>query len=336
MRLAGLRSRATCSSPSTPGFAMSTTLAPAAPRRSFPTISTPRSPRSRRSSAPARRRGSSPSSARRGRPRPRTSSALCAAVVPTVFPDRARTTRSGCRSPCSGWSRTRRCSSSSWGCAGSARSQSWPPSPDQTSLVTQLGPEHLELVGTLENVVRANAEAVQALPPRRRRVVPAGTTELEPTFATTSTCATSTPAPSSGPTAGGASRSAAPNRYLRLAFDQRHLAENTLAALTAYHALGLPLDRAQQARTGSCSRWRGEQVTLPGGGFVVMPITNPASMRAALLDLAERAGEHWRVAILGEMAELGAESDRYHREIGAWPSCASTRSWPSGRPRANT
>ena len=40
-------------------------------------------------------------------------------------------------------------------------------------------------------------------------------------------------------------------------------------------------------------------------------------MRAALLDLAERAGEHRRVAILGEMAELGAESDRYHREIGA-------------------
>ena len=40
-------------------------------------------------------------------------------------------------------------------------------------------------------------------------------------------------------------------------------------------------------------------------------------MRAALLDLVERAGDRRRVAILGEMAELGAESWRYHDEIGA-------------------
>jgi UDP-N-acetylmuramoyl-tripeptide--D-alanyl-D-alanine ligase len=44
---------------------------------------------------------------------------------------------------------------------------------------------------------------------------------------------------------------------------------------------------------------------------------NPISMRAALLDLAERAGERRRVAILGEMAELGEESGRYHAEIAA-------------------
>ena len=44
---------------------------------------------------------------------------------------------------------------------------------------------------------------------------------------------------------------------------------------------------------------------------------NPTSMRAALLDLVERAGDRRRVAILGEMAELGSESWRYHDEIGA-------------------
>ena len=43
---------------------------------------------------------------------------------------------------------------------------------------------------------------------------------------------------------------------------------------------------------------------------------NPDSMRAALEHLAERAGDSRRVAILGEMAELGSESARYHREIG--------------------
>src|SRR5262249_46271917 len=55
-----------------------------------------------------------------------------------------------------------------------------------------------------------------------------------------------------------------------------------------------------------------------GGGFVVNDAynANPTSMRAALLDLSARARGRRRVAVLGEMAELGGESDRYHREIG--------------------
>jgi UDP-N-acetylmuramoyl-tripeptide--D-alanyl-D-alanine ligase len=106
---------------------------------------------------------------------------------------------------------------------------------------------------------------------------------------------------------------------LRLPFEQRHMVENTLAALTAYEALGLPLERAQGgADRIVLSRWRGEVVALPGGGFVINDAynANPASMRAALLDLTARAGGRRRVAVLGEMAELGEESERYHREIG--------------------
>ena len=40
------------------------------------------------------------------------------------------------------------------------------------------------------------------------------------------------------------------------------------------------------------------------------------SMRAALEYLAERAGERRRVAILGDMRELGRTGPGYHREIG--------------------
>ena len=39
-------------------------------------------------------------------------------------------------------------------------------------------------------------------------------------------------------------------------------------------------------------------------------------MRAALAYLAERAGDRRRVAILGDMAELGRTAPAYHREIG--------------------
>src|SRR6202008_2389215 len=106
---------------------------------------------------------------------------------------------------------------------------------------------------------------------------------------------------------------------LELPFTQRHLATNTLAALHAYDALGLPLDRAREGVRGiALSPWRGEETELPGGGFVVNDAynANPDSMRAALQHLAERAGERRKVAILGEMAELGAASDGYHRAIG--------------------
>jgi UDP-N-acetylmuramoyl-tripeptide--D-alanyl-D-alanine ligase len=40
-------------------------------------------------------------------------------------------------------------------------------------------------------------------------------------------------------------------------------------------------------------------------------------MRAALAYLVERAGDRRRVAILGEMAELGRTGPDYHREVGA-------------------
>src|SRR5262249_46055160 len=106
---------------------------------------------------------------------------------------------------------------------------------------------------------------------------------------------------------------------LTVPFTQRHFATNLLAALTAYAALGLPLERAQEGVSRiALSRWRGEETALPGGGFVVNDAynANPTSMRAALLDLPARARGRRRVAVLGEMAELGGESDRYHREIG--------------------
>ncbi|HZC29636.1 MAG TPA: cyanophycin synthetase, partial [Gaiellaceae bacterium] len=43
---------------------------------------------------------------------------------------------------------------------------------------------------------------------------------------------------------------------------------------------------------------------------------NPVSMRAALSYLAERAGIRRRVAILGDMAELGRTAPQYHRDVG--------------------
>ncbi len=187
------------------------------------------------------------------------------------------------------------------------------------ALVTSVGPEHLELVGTVEDVARANAEAIEALPPGGVAVVPGGEPLLDP-YLRRDDVAVRRFDRSSIARDGEEWRFDVGGAEVRLAlpFGQRHLAENVLAALTAYEALGLPLERAADgARSIRLSRWRGEVRDLPGGGLVVNDAynANPISMSAALLDLAERAAGRRRVAILGEMAELGAESARYHAEI---------------------
>jgi UDP-N-acetylmuramoyl-tripeptide--D-alanyl-D-alanine ligase len=94
---------------------------------------------------------------------------------------------------------------------------------------------------------------------------------------------------------------------------------NALAALLAYDALGLPLDEAQSgAGAIELSRWRGDEIPLPGGGLLINDAWNasPLSMRAALEHLVERAEGRRTVAILGDMAELGRTGPGYHREVG--------------------
>ena len=188
------------------------------------------------------------------------------------------------------------------------------------AVVTHIGPEHLELVGTVERVAEANAEAIAALPSGGVAVVPAESPELEH-FLVREDIAFRRFDPNDAELVDGVARFRIDGRTvdLELPFTQRHNLTNALAALHAYAALGLPLDRAAEgAKHVVLSPWRGQVQPLPDGGFVVNDAynANPDAMRAALFDLSERAGDRRRVAILGEMAELGAASVRYHRQIG--------------------
>ena len=187
-------------------------------------------------------------------------------------------------------------------------------------VVTHIGPEHLELVGTIDRVAEANAEAIAALPEGGTAIVPARCPELEP-FLSRGDVTFRRFSHEDVEAHSDATRFSVREEVveLELPFTQRYLAVNVLAALHAYDALGLPLDEAGRG-VGDIrlSPWRGEEVALPGGGLVVNDAynANPDSMRAALEHLAARAGGRRRIAILGEMAELGHESERYHREIG--------------------
>jgi UDP-N-acetylmuramoyl-tripeptide--D-alanyl-D-alanine ligase len=196
-------------------------------------------------------------------------------------------------------------------------------------IITSIGPVHLELLGTVERVAQAKAEIVGALPHGGVVVAPMPAPELEPFLARGDVDVRRFGAGGDASVVGfRAGESHAEVAFdlrgrrleLRFNFISRHQAENAAAALLAYEALGLPLDRAQEgAERIAFSRWRGEETALPGEGLLINDAynANPVSMEAALAYLSARAGPRRRVAILGEMAELGPEAPAYHRRIGS-------------------
>jgi UDP-N-acetylmuramoyl-tripeptide--D-alanyl-D-alanine ligase len=187
-------------------------------------------------------------------------------------------------------------------------------------VIVNVGPVHLALLGTVERVAAAKAELIRDLRPGAACVVPASEPLLQAhlreqeldtwTF---------------GP--GGQVRLLAYDDgraeieardeiiHLQLPYSEPYNLLNTLAAVGAARALGVPVGGRVDVRFSSL---RSEVVELPGGVTVVNDCynANPMSMRAALDHLAASAAER-RIAVLGTMAELGPESNRYHREIGA-------------------
>jgi UDP-N-acetylmuramoyl-tripeptide--D-alanyl-D-alanine ligase len=105
---------------------------------------------------------------------------------------------------------------------------------------------------------------------------------------------------------------------LEVPFRQAHLRSNLLAAVAAAQAIGVkPSGSVDLALTAG----RGEVVQLAGGITVIDGCynANPMSMRAALSDLAATAGRTGaarRVAVLGDMLELGPDARAYHGQLG--------------------
>jgi UDP-N-acetylmuramoyl-tripeptide--D-alanyl-D-alanine ligase len=168
-------------------------------------------------------------------------------------------------------------------------------------VITNIGPVHLELVETIENVARAKAELVDALPPGGIAVVP-NEPLLEPYLTRTDIFV----------------QRVDPNLELPFStnYTSRHQLENTRTALVVLACLDLPFPEGELKV--EFSKLREEERELPDGGLLLNDCynANPVSMRAALLHLVERAGAHRRVAVLGEMAELGQSAPAYHAEIG--------------------
>jgi UDP-N-acetylmuramoyl-tripeptide--D-alanyl-D-alanine ligase len=190
-------------------------------------------------------------------------------------------------------------------------------------VVVNVGPVHLELLGSIEAIAATKAELLAGLRPGGTAVVPAGEALLEP-YRTREDVSWVTFGP-------GGDVDALP-AGLELPFTSAHMRANALAALAAARAIGVePTGRLEVA----LSELRGQRVELPGGVTVVNDCynANPMSMRAALDDLAASASGR-RVAVLGDMLELGPDERRFHEEIGAHARAAGVDLLVTVGPRA--
>ncbi len=105
--------------------------------------------------------------------------------------------------------------------------------------------------------------------------------------------------------------------HLKLQVPGAHNASNALAAITAAMAVQIPFDiiaTGLESFSGVAGRLQRKQGINDATLIDDTYNANPASMQAALEVLAQAAGK--RIFVLGDMGELGADADQFHREIG--------------------
>jgi len=179
---------------------------------------------------------------------------------------------------------------------------------------------HLEQVGSLEGVARAKGELLEEMRDGGTAILPADEPLLEPHLRPG--LAVVSFGEGGDVRFDGDAIVAGDRRLdLSLGFTAAHQRLNALAAVAAVLAIGVtPSGRLELPS----APLRGERVSLAIGATVINDCYNasPLSMRAALDELASHPAEGRRIAVLGDMLELGAEEARLHREVGAAAAAA--------------
>ena len=97
-----------------------------------------------------------------------------------------------------------------------------------------------------------------------------------------------------------------------------HMVQNAMLAVAAGRVFGLSLEECAAGLASTpLTKARLQISEIDGIEFIDDSYNaNPDSMKAALRTLVELDADGRRIAVLGEMGELGAESERGHSEVG--------------------
>jgi UDP-N-acetylmuramoyl-tripeptide--D-alanyl-D-alanine ligase len=199
----------------------------------------------------------------------------------------------------------------------------------QIGVITNIGPAHLEFFLSLEEIAEAKAELLHTLPQNGTAILNFDD-RFFPFLRKQAPC----PVLSFGfsPEADVSSEVISKGEYFLLKIKtpkgdlttpgyliSEHNIVNLLSAIAASLSAGLSIeDIGKQIPSLPLPPMRLEQIKLPGNILVINDSynSNPLSLRAALNYLGEKEGR--RIAVLGDMLELGKESEELHREAGIW------------------
>ncbi len=199
-------------------------------------------------------------------------------------------------------------------------------------IITNIGPDHLEFFGSMEGSAQAKAELLDLLPANgtailnaddpyfdylaaraQCRVVSFGLSEKADVRATHVTF---------DPRKGTTFRFLLPGKSRHtMATIKVHGTHNVTNALAAA-AVGFALNLSGATIAQGLARFRPaamrSQVVTHHGVQIINDCynANPASMKAALQLLAQWSPARERVAVLGDMLELGPNTQQMHREVG--------------------
>jgi UDP-N-acetylmuramoyl-tripeptide--D-alanyl-D-alanine ligase len=205
-------------------------------------------------------------------------------------------------------------------------------SPPRLGAVLCVGHAHAGEFGSIDEVAKAKAELPAALPAHGAAVLSADDPRVlamaEHTEARVVTFGRSPRADVGADDVvldeagrpGFTLRTAAGSAPVRLRLHGEHNVVNALAAAALAGQLGMDVAAVAAGLSAATarSRWRMEVTRRPDGVTVINDAYNasPEAMRAALSALAAMARGRRAFAVLGPMAELGAQAEELHEQAG--------------------
>jgi UDP-N-acetylmuramoyl-tripeptide--D-alanyl-D-alanine ligase len=202
----------------------------------------------------------------------------------------------------------------------------------RVGIITNIGPAHLRFFRSLENVARAKAELVQALPRGGWAVL-----NRDDRYFAYLRRESSAPVISFGVSSRADVRAeklrvddegkavfrlrlkGGERGEVRLPLPGRHNVYNALAAAAVGESMGLKLEEVVEGlEKAELTEWRMEMITRPDQITIINDAynSNPVSMRSALMAMADLARDKRAIAVLGDMGELGPLSEEAHMEVG--------------------
>jgi UDP-N-acetylmuramoyl-tripeptide--D-alanyl-D-alanine ligase len=203
-------------------------------------------------------------------------------------------------------------------------------SPD-VGLVTNVGTSHIELLGTQDAVAAAKGELVRAIGAKGAvflngddaysDVLLADSQAPVTLYGTSARCAVRAADVELDEWSRASFRleTAQDEAYVSLPLPGRHNVYNALAAAAIGSHLSVPIEAIVQGlAVAEISGMRMQTFQAASGVMVINDAynANPTSMRAAVETLSTTAAARRRIAVLGDMAELGTLSELAHFQIG--------------------